>query len=526
MEKKSVHWYWRTGLLWLIFLFFALISVKAEAAGSTFEFFYDNACASCSEDEKIYEIFEDEFSKEEREQLDYEIRTYNVFHKSNKELFEKRIQESGRSREDCGLPVLIANGKWLCGYDQIKSTLRGALLGDEDSLKQTEETAADGEKPAEDIVSDENTSSFNEKFLDGLEEYGFTSQDKVMLLFTTYSCDDCNRVKDYLKDEDIAGNISVLEFNIAEGGYVEVLQELFELYRVPEASRKVPIVFYGKNAIAGADDICSRLKDSIESEDTSYQALREELDGLSESREEGKASSLLALFGAGLLAGFNPCSISMLLMLFSILLTAQASVLKNGALYLGGKYLTYFGLGVGIYFAASMIDQEVLDAAGKAVNIVITVLFIGASFMNLLDFWNVRREEYGKVRMQLPSALRRFNHKMIKNAGNASGKILPLLVLGLGIAISLGEFFCTGQIYMASILYMLRADSGNIGHILISFLVYVTAMCVPAAIFIFIIYKTKNTNRISDFMLAHMDIIKLANAVLFLGFALYFIFIL
>ena len=156
----------------------------------------------------------------------------------------------------------------------------------------------------------------------------------------------------------------------------------------------------------------------------------------------------------------------------------------------------------------------------------ITVLFIGASFMNLLDFWNVRREEYGKVRMQLPSALRRFNHKMIKNAGNASGKILPFLALGLGIAISLGEFFCTGQIYMASILYMLRADSGNIGHILISFLVYVTAMCVPAAIFIFIIYKTKNTNRISDFMLAHMDIIKLANAVLFLGFALYFIFIL
>ena len=72
------------------------------------------------------------------------------------------------------------------------------------------------------------------------------------------------------------------------------------------------------------DDICSRLKDSIESEDTSYQALREELDGLSESREEEKASSLLALFGAGLLAGFNPCSISMLLMLFSILLTAQA----------------------------------------------------------------------------------------------------------------------------------------------------------------------------------------------------------
>ena len=57
-----------------------------------------------------------------------------------------------------------------------------------------------------------------------------------------------------------------------------------------------------------------------------------------------------------------------------------------------------------------------------------------------------------------------------------------------------------------------------------SFLVYVTAMCIPAAVFIFIIYKTKNTNRISEFMFEHMDLIKLANALLFAGFALYFIF--
>lgn len=500
----------------LISVLFALLPAKAEAAGSTYEFFYDNACASCNEDEKIYEIFENEFSKEEREQLDYEIRTYNVFHKSNKELFEKRIQESGRSREECGLPVFIADGKWLCGYDQINSTLRSVLLEGGDAAS----TSGDS------VPTDENTSSYAEGFLEELDAGGVDSRDRVMLLFTTYSCDDCSRVKSYLKDGSIAEDITILEFNIAEGGYVEVLQEMFELYGVPEEMRKVPIVFYGNNAISGADGICGGLGESIEKEDISYEALREQLGGLAKSQDEGKASSLLTLFGAGLLAGFNPCSISMLLMLFSILLTAQASVLKNGALYLGGKYLTYFGLGVGIYFAASMIDQEVLDTAGKVINIVIAVLFTGAAIMNLLDFWNVRKEEYGKVRMQLPSALRRFNHKLIKNAGNTSGKILPFLVLGLGIAISLGEFFCTGQIYMASILYMLRADSGNIWHVMVSFLVYVTAMCVPAAIFIFIIYKTKNTNRISDFMLMHMDIIKLANAVLFLGFALYFIFIL
>ena len=67
------------------------------------------------------------------------------------------------------------------------------------------------------------------------------------------------------------------------------------------------------------------------------------------------------MFGAGLLAGFNPCSISMLLMLFSILLTGQSSVLKNGILYLAGKYVTYLGIGLIFCLAAASIDQQVLN---------------------------------------------------------------------------------------------------------------------------------------------------------------------
>lgn len=73
--------------------------------------------------------------------------------------------------------------------------------------------------------------------------------------------------------------------------------------------------------------------------------------------------------------------------------------------------------------------------------------------MNFLDFLSVRKSEYGKVRMQLPKKLRHLNHQMLKKASHMEGAFLGILILGLGIAVSLGEFFCTGQIYMASILY-------------------------------------------------------------------------
>lgn len=102
-----------------------------------------------------------------------------------------------------------------------------------------------------------------------------------------------------------------------------------------------------------------KLPELLEKGEAPYAKMEEKLENLGEG-EAVTAASLATLFGAGLLAGFNPCSISMLLMLFSILLTTRASVLKNGILYLVGKYVTYLGLGLGICFAASKIDQNLL----------------------------------------------------------------------------------------------------------------------------------------------------------------------
>lgn len=103
------------------------------------------------------------------------------------------------------------------------------------------------------------------------------------------------------------------------------------------------------------------------------------------------------------------------------------------------------------------------------------------------------------------------------------GAFLGILVLGLGIAISLGEFFCTGQIYMASILYLLRKATAQFWQIAGTLLVYVTAMSIPAIIIMTVIYRSKGTGKVSDFMLKHMGAIKLLNSILFVAYAVYFV---
>ena len=96
----------------------------------------------------------------------------------------------------------------------------------------------------------------------------------------------------------------------------------------------------------------------------------------------------------------------------------------------------------------------------------------------------------------------------------------PLMILALGVVISFGEFFCTGQIYMASITYMLK---DQVKAAIFPFLVYTTAMSIPAVIMILLIQRTRNTEAVSDFMFRHLGAIKVFNAALFIIFAIYFL---
>lgn len=502
-QKKRLYFF-------ISFLFCLIFggTVLADQKEHSLQFFYENVCASCHEDEKFYALFNRCITQEEKADLSYEIRTYNTFLESDGEAYEKILEEAGKSRGEVTLPVLVIDGQWLSGYDEIEAELHKVLL----EGKRVEESRAVTEK--------EENSAENEAEI--VIEAG--EQEKAVLLFSTYACKDCEAVKNYLATLGQETEFVLKEYSIVEGTQVQLFKEVLQLFGKDPESGKVPAVFVGETALIGKEEILRELEEVLHTEESQYGILKEKLSGLTGKKEGVEAVSLAAIFGAGLLAGFNPCSVSMLLMLFSILLTSRASVLKNGAIYLGAKYLTYLGIGLVICFAASLVNPQFLDRFGRGIDIAMAILFLAAAGMNFLDFLNVRRNDYGKVRMQLPAGLRRWNHKLLKKAEHLEGTLLGVTVLGLGAAISLGEFFCTGQIYMASIVYLLKNAREQILPILGTLLVYVTAMSIPAMAILFIIHKTKGTGPVSDFMLKHMGAIKILNSILFLLYACYFLF--
>jgi len=514
-------------------LAFSASLLRVRAQEKRIEFFYENVCASCEGDADFFLLLDSCLTEKEREALADEVVSYNIFMDSCREYYRERA-EALEIPPGTSMPVLIADGRWVSGYDGMEELLKAAAKGSGDGLRPDGNASDALEADGDDNLRREQENTDTRTASEGYDTEAFLerlgrelAEDReAALLFTTQACEDCDRAKEWLARQQEQNGKTILEYNIISEPCVDFLKSMFREYGVEEQNQKVPVLFYGEKAAVGAGEICKLEADQIWSEEGKEQ-LQEYVERAGEGvktaqSKEGDASyGLLTLAGAGLLAGFNPCSISMLLMLLSIFVAEKASVWKNGLLYLGGKYIAYFSLGLVIYTSAAGLDAHLLEGVQRILDVILAALFFAAGALYLVDAMRIRRQEYGKIRTQLPVGMRRWNHGLIRRASAYKGVWKPLLILGLGMAISVGEFFCTGQIYMASISYLLKSRASGVWLYL---LIYTTAMSIPAFLMLLLIQRTRNTDIVSDFMLRHMGAVKMVSALLFLGFAVWFLF--
>ena len=144
------------------------------------------------------------------------------------------MEELGVSYDMSGLPAALVNGRLYQGtYGEIGDKVSADIP--EDGIR--ERSAGEGQ---------ERTNSGNE------------TTDTELFLFTTYACDSCRKVKEYLNEEfgdgaaisvvsgeeSILSNVYVTELNIMEEGNLALLDTFMEEYAVPDDLRQVPILFY------------------------------------------------------------------------------------------------------------------------------------------------------------------------------------------------------------------------------------------------------------------------------------------
>ena len=445
----------------LMLLACLLMAGQAASGEEVLQYFYLNACEQCTPEED----FAAEFLRLTGQSLaDHQVVFHNVFHDQGRAAYDKAT--AGWSEKDKKLPLLIMGGKAYAGTTAIAS-----------GLKTT---------------------------------FGVNTQDtrSVVYFLTTPACGSCERARETVEQHpsivpvEIGGQLTsstveVREINIS--AQPELAMALFRQYGVPDAQRTAPMILMGETFLAGEDAIAasflSLLKDGAALNTPAIEPQSEELPIL----------SLWGAFLAGLTAGFNPCALSMLLVMAGMLLSMKRSLVLYGTAYLIGKIAVY--LLIGLWFA-HLWTQYAPPWLPMTMQIITTLIGAALIIVNLLDAFHAQQEHYGRIRNQLPVFLRQGIRGLIQRSLARAGDWLWLIALALGMIVAAGEFLCAGQIYVAVLIA--NAQSGSV----LPLLIYSAAFVLPSAAVLLAVAISKKTMAASDWLLRRMPLIKLLTALI------------
>lgn len=245
--------------------------------------------------------------------------------------------------------------------------------------------------------------------------------------------------RDILKAEDYARCVRLLE---ARG----------------ERFRVFPVLFIGENAYQGDTAVEANLGPEIEFflKNGTYRPRIPDAAG-----GGGFDARFLPVFAAGLLDGVNPCAFSTLLFFLSFLTLRRKSrrtILTVGLVFVASVFAVYFLIGMGLLEGLRSLAG--IRWAGTALDAAISALAVVLGTLSMRDALRARAGSPEDAALKLPDFLFRANHRVIRAL---SGRRAALAAAALtGVAVSVLELACTGQIYLPTLAYINRtAVSGR-----------------------------------------------------------------
>ena len=441
-------------------------------------YYYESYCASCHEDREFYELFEQYAPA--LNHTPYVLTVENTA-QTGREDFLERCDRLGVSEAERVLPALFIGDTYISGKDAIAQSLVFSLPSQESDL-QADQLPPDPDPDAE-----------------------------VALYFYTSPCIDCSRTSAWLnqfKSDNPA--LQCESYSILEPNGLALLEACFSQWEVPAEARQVPILFYAGGYLSGVEAIEENLPQLLSTgalQGFHYPELHTEADTA--------PLSLLSALGAGLLAGLNPCSLSLFFFLIAGLQMQRP--FRFYLAYILGRGLMYTAICTAFLCFADIVQTIQLSGWMKGLQILLLLLSLALALLNFCDFFQARAERYGRIHLQLPAKLRSINQRFLSRVQGVQGKwLLPLLVVA-GVLMAGGEFFCTGQVTLAGLIVMAEAQIASFAVLL----VYIVGLSLPMCALAFLAVCGKQVFELTETARKMMPVIKFANGVFFVVIAVY-----
>ncbi len=347
----------------------------------------------------------------------------------------------------------------------------------------------------------------NEKLPPDALNWGGGTVSQVVYLYTP-ACESCARAEAELealprtvnvKRGDLSFDSEVLVTRYDVTRHTGVADALFDAYGVPDDKRVTPAVFLPGRALTGIEEIEKNL--------SSWVSLGWAVGEVSVAPVEvgTKTGGFLGSLVSGLVAGFNGCALSMLLMFLSLVMSLRKNAWPAVAAFLLAK--------LACCLAISSLLLGILQALNPtwlapALRIVLTAMTAVLALLTLRDAWYARKGDLGRMKNQLPTGLRGKLHSAMRAL--AGKKLLIPASIALGFLVAAGEFLCAGQLYLAR---LVGANGWAGAERLMHLLYYCLGFIAPSAAIAGAILMGRSSAAVSMALARHIALIKLLTAV-------------
>lgn len=250
-------------------------------------------------------------------------------------------------------------------------------------------------------------------------------------IFYSPTCPECHKTFKFLSKLE-KEKITIVKYDLSNPQNIGHLLEFYQSYGVPPEK-------WGGTLALFVSSYCF----------TTYKDIRKNLPLILKEQErappqpqgEGKVMaipslSILAIISAGLIDGINPCSLSLIALLLSLL----AGIPRRRTLYLGFSYI------LGSFIAYGLMGMGILQIIkGIYAVSLLSVLFpiLMSLFMLFCLIVTLRQPPICKTEGYILPILNRMR-----------GSSSILLFFLAGAFVSLVELFCTGQVYFPTLAYI------------------------------------------------------------------------
>ncbi len=355
-----------------------------------------------------------------------------------------------------------------------------------------------------------------------------TPSTPTVVYFYEALCEGCQELDRLNVVETLeAQGITVIIKDLAQTEALARFAAYNDFYQVPNRQRSTPLMFAGEDFYSGANTIIQALASGR------LQASAQDL--LVDVPDQYIALAGWAGLGrvilAGLIDSVNPCAIAMLLMFISLVgvLKDRKLLITISLSYITAIFVTYFLIGVALLSLMRRFATQI-NAISTGLYVVFAILCLFLAWITLHDFVVTRKQEYGKIKNQLPKPVRAFNERFMKRFTETLGDrsqstakrytfavVIPFFI---GVVVAFTEAACTGQVY-GLVLLSIRTVPSVTGYLYL--LVFNLLFIAPLIVIAVVAVYANNIMGVSNFVRERMPAIKLATGVFFILMMFYFL---